>query len=103
MKYITRELKIYKYTFGKIDVDNNTVYDVFTQETANRLSKRAIGKVCEAADGAVLLKKETLMQKFAMPVDKFIEECRAYSAAAVDDVDDDTDDEDEDEEESEED
>ena len=83
MKYITREIKIYRYTFGKINIDDNSVYGLTTKETAEPLGKREIAAICESGDGCVLLKREAALEKFAMPVQRFVDECREYNAAAI--------------------
>lgn len=87
MKLITREIKIYKYTFGKINIDSNTVYDLFTVERVEPMSKRALAAVSAENDGAVMLKEEMEARKFALPLELFVEASVRYSQEKGDEAD----------------
>lgn len=80
MKAITREVTTYEYTFAKVDVKDGIAYDIHTITTTSPLSQRRLNEICKESNGAICIGREQNTQKYAMPLDLFVETCKKYAA-----------------------
>lgn len=70
MKYISREVTVFRHVFGSFDLSTNTVTAKTTIETAESLSDRALIKM--SADYGALLATTKEKRVIKIPVDMFV-------------------------------
>lgn len=83
-KNITREVKVYKYTFGHVDTATLSASDTVIVRTAHRMSGRKLNQKSKELDGRVFLKCEEETAKYSLPLVRFIEACESYAKAVQD-------------------
>lgn len=80
MKTITREVKLYSYTFANIDVTTGQTSNMHTIERPYPMTQKAIREYCANHDGSIMVKTDEVTRKYSMPVDDFIKACEEYAA-----------------------
>ena len=73
MKYVTRKINVYSYTYGKPDIKTGAIYDMHTIERGKRMTKQAAEKVGIELGGLVLLGTVEETRVYRMTVDEFIQ------------------------------
>lgn len=84
MKFISREVKMYKYVFANIDLETGTAVNMQEIFTASPMGQRALKSFCEEHNNAVLIHKDTTTVRYAMPLDLFVKACEEYSVFVAD-------------------
>lgn len=73
MKYVTRKMKVYSYTYGKPDIQTGAIHDMQTVQRGKRMSKKEADKVGSELGSLVLMGTVEEIRVFRMPVDDFIQ------------------------------
>ena len=79
MKFITREIKMYCYTFAKVNVATGTVEESFTIRQPDKLTREQKKAIAEEHDWAVLVQTTRESEKYSMPVSEYITACKEYA------------------------
>lgn len=79
MKVITREIKIYKYTFGKYDAATGKVNDIHVIERAKPLTRGESKAISEERNGAMMVDHEVVPTRYTLPVEEYMAACRSYA------------------------
>ena len=79
MKLITREVKMYKYTFANIDIQTGNATNMQEVTIPEPMGMRDQRKYSAEHDNAILIHTEEFSRKFAMPLSEFIKCCEWYA------------------------
>lgn len=80
MKFITREITTYTYTFGRIDLANGQATDLVKFTTVTPMGMRGVNSFSKEHDGVLLLHTAEETKKYSLPVDEFVTACENYAA-----------------------
>lgn len=78
MKFITREITTYTYTFGHIDLDNGTINNARHITTVDNLSNRTIDDICKQQNLGIHIGTTEETNMYCIPVDVFVAESKIW-------------------------
>lgn len=99
MKLITREVRVYKYTFANVDVGSGVLMNKITITRPEKITRAEKKQISEQNNGAIMVHIDQDSVRYSLPVTEFIAACENYAervaageAEAIDETADDQDD-----------
>lgn len=79
MKWITREVKMFKYVFANIDLETGRAFNMREKYLPQPMGQRAIKAECESNNNSVMIHKEEFTVRYALPLEYFVKACEEYA------------------------
>lgn len=79
MKVITRDVKVYTYTFAMVDVATGNATEMKKVITAEPLTRSGMKEFIEKNPGFICIHKDEKNVKYSLPLTNFVAACEAYA------------------------